>query len=317
MPSVSIILCTYNRARYLKDAIESVLSQTFADWELLLVNDGSADHTEEVVLPYVKLDQRIRYIKKRNEGCLASARNHGLANAKGQYIAFLDDDDRWLPEKLEKQANHMELHPEIGFCYTQFQIYRLDGERLEPTKIFPEFLARTYKDLFNAFVPPSTVMIRKVCLDEVKGFKSKYRLSEDFDMWLRVGQRWKFAPIDEIHVYTVMDGRTHDGKDPLKVNEATINILRNLELIPECLSYKAYVRLQIARRIYQTGRIYLDEGEYGKAAQYFLRALLTDPLVGLAVRRPRDRGIRLIFRVLKAYLAIPACLVKGLIYAKR
>ncbi|MBI4358762.1 MAG: glycosyltransferase family 2 protein, partial [Candidatus Omnitrophica bacterium] len=290
MVDVSVILCTYNRVGYLKEAIESVVAQTFTDWELILVNDGSTDETEEMVRPYLKSERRIRYFKKNNESCSASARNYGLSHVRGKYVAFLDDDDRWLPKKLELQVNLMESRPEIGWCYTRFQIYLEEEGKLKPTKSFPEFLPTTFEELFRAFVPPSTVLMRKSCLDQAGWFNPKFRHSEDFDMWLRFGQRWPVAPIDEVLVFTVMDEREHGGKDPLLVHKATSEILKNLKLLPAYRHRKRLVISEIARRIYESGRIYLDEGKYLQAAVYFARALWTDPLVGLAVQRPGEQG---------------------------
>ncbi len=316
MPTVSIIMATYNRSNYVGEAIESVLAQDFKDWELVLVNDGSTDDTEEIVRSYTQVDPRIRYFRKENERNLALVRNFGLARAKGDFVAFLDDDDRWLPNKLSRQISLMEFHPEIGMCYTRFQVYRSDETGLVPTKSFPEFLAVTFEELFLAFVPPSTVLMRKSCLDQTGWFDPQYRLSEDFDMWIRFSQRWKVAAIDEALTFTVMDGRNHEGKDPMKVWKATAEIVKNLQLIPEYANRKGYVKLQFARRIYEGGRIYCDLGQYWMAAIHFARAIWIAPLVGMAVRRSGEKAGDILIRILKAYVAVPICIFKGLIHGR-
>lgn len=316
MPSVSVIVTTYNRANYIKEAIDSVLSQTFRDWELIVVDDGSTDGTSEILHTFSELDKRICWMRQPNAGSAAS-RNAALARARGNYISFLDDDDRWLPEKLETQVAFMESHPEIGFSYTRFQIFKKIENRLEHGKLFPEFLATKFEELPDAFIAPCTVLLRKSCLDEIGWFDLKYSVSEDFDLWLRFAQRWKIAPIDKVYAMTVMDDRNHEGKDQLTVNEATSDVLRNLELMPQYQHCKPLIRRQIAMRMYGSGRILFDRGAYWPAAKYFAIAVFTDPLVGLAVRRPGQRGLVLALRVLKSYAAVPMCLLKGFLHAGR
>ena len=312
MPLVSIVMATYNRAGYVGGAIESVLAQTFKDWELIVVNDGSTDNTDEIVRPYCAKEPRICYVNQSNAGCLALVRNKGLSLATGKYVAFLDDDDRWLPHKLERQVALMESSPDLSFCYMLFQVYRRDGDQREATVVFPESFARTFEDLFRYFVPPSSVLVRKSHLDDVGPFDARYPVSEDFDMWLRLGQRSRFQGIDEIGAFTVMDDRSHEGADQIRVWKVTSRICRNLKLTGEYASRKRFVSLEIARRIYEIGRIYFDQGHYWKAALYFIKALWSDPLVGLAVCRDKEEGWELFLRVLKAYVAIPICLLKGL-----
>ena len=165
MPTVSVIIPTYKRAAYLKEAVESVLAQTFEDWELIVVDDGSPDNTGEIVETLRQRDHRIRYIRQSNGGWCA-AQNIGVSHAKGNYIALLDNDDLWLPEKLNVQVSFMESHPEIGFCYTRFQIYRETENGLEKGKLFPELLATKFEEVPCAFIAPSSVMIKKSCLDK-------------------------------------------------------------------------------------------------------------------------------------------------------
>lgn len=316
MPLVSVITPTYNRAYYLKQAIESVYAQTFTDWEMLVVDDGSGDETKALVSRYSEKDSRIHYLHQKNSGC-ATARNTGLKNAKGKYVAFLDDDDRWLPEKLGTQVAFMESHPEIGLCYTRFRVYRKVGDRLEEGKLFPPFLITKFEQLSDAFIPPSAQMIKKSCLDQLGGFDVRYHISEDFDLLLRFAQRWSIAPIDRVLVTTVMDGRNHTAQSEIKISLETSEILRNLELVPEYSNRKRLIRAWIALRFYLAAREYLDQKNHWQAVIYFARALLTDPLVGLAVRRQGEEGSKLIVRILIAYAAVPVCLLKGIFHREK
>ena len=115
MPRVSVIIPTYNREKYIAETINSVLDQTFSDYEIIVVDDGSADNTERLIRE--QFADEVIYLSKPNGGP-ASARNMGMRVAKGEYIAFLDSDDLWLPEKLAIQTRFMDAHPEIGLTYS-------------------------------------------------------------------------------------------------------------------------------------------------------------------------------------------------------
>ena len=121
MPRVSVIIPTYNRAGYLCESIESVLTQTYTDYEIIVVDDGSTDDTEEVLQLWIA-DGTIHYVWQENRG-ESAARNHGIELAIGEYIAFLDSDDLFMPTKLEEQVAYLDNHPEVGMahsCYSKF-----------------------------------------------------------------------------------------------------------------------------------------------------------------------------------------------------
>ncbi|GEM_PF-585146 len=326
-PIVSVILPTYNRASYLKKALESVCAQSFKDWELIVVDDGSTDETRDVVvearLPRPSqegeetspLRSKIVYLHQPNSG-VAAARNAGISRSSGKYIAFLDDDDEWLPEKLKTQVEFMQSHPEIGMSYTQFKITRKEGPKAGQSSVFPEILATTFKEMLESFfIPLPTVMIRKPCLESVGGFNSLFGISEDQDLWFRFVQRWKISAIPQVLTRTFMDERRHLGHDRIEVHQHMIAVLKNLKLQPEYQHFKPLMRKRSARLSYAIARDYLDRNQYGSAAGHFARALGKDPLVGLGVRRPGEAGLGLILRLVKSYAAIPACLMKGLLYA--
>ena len=317
MPIVTVIISTFNRASYMKEMIESIQKQTFRDMEIIIIDDGSTDDTREIIESYAKQDFRIQYIWQSNTGSCGVGRNRAIKIAKGKYIAFLDDDDRWLPEKIERQVAFMEANPEIGFCYVRFQIYQKIDGCLEKGKLFPQYLANRFEDLTWAFIAPSSTLFKTECLRQTSGFSEKHWPCDDFALWLEFGQRWKYAPIDEILAFTVMDGRNHGAQDEMKVYQVGIHILKNLKLVPPYHNHHGWVRQQIAFRFYEIGRMHLDGSQYWMAANNFIQAVLTDPLVGLRVKREGESGLQLFIRVLKSYFAIPACIAKGLIYGKR
>jgi glycosyltransferase involved in cell wall biosynthesis len=195
---ISVIIPTYNRAHTVKEAIESVLNQTFQDFELIIVDNYSNDDTESVVGAYH--DQRIRSIKNHNNGFVSINRNFGIEKAKGEYIAFLDDDDLWLPEKLEKQVKLMDSNKELGLVYSDCYIMDDAGSLWEKTYFASRKPIRgaALKGLLQEnTIAILTAMVRKEALDRVGGFSTKYIIAQDYDLWLRIVQDYPIDFIDE------------------------------------------------------------------------------------------------------------------------
>lgn len=188
MPLVSVIIPTYNRSQLLKQAIASVLSQTFADLEIWVVNDGSIDDTGEVVVAIG--DPRVHYIYQVNSG-LAAARNAGIRQAQGAYVAFLDDDDLWLAEKLERQVALFEQQPDLGLVTCGYQTINGQGVKLSEVRPWtwrPELTLNTW--LFSCPTVPSAVMVRRDWLVKAElfdeGISRQACGAEDWDLWLRL-----------------------------------------------------------------------------------------------------------------------------------
>lgn len=316
MVDVSVIICTRNRAAYIKNALESVLAQTFSNIELIIINDGSTDNTDEIIRPYADRDPRIRYVQQQNIG-IPRTRNKALEIARGKYIAFLDDDDMWLSEKLATQVNFMEAHPEVGLCYSRFQIYKKEGNHFKKGKLFPETLATTFEETLDVFIPPPSALIRKSCLDEVGWFDPKYHFGSDFDLCLRFAHRWPIAPIDQVLAVSIMDGRVHGPNSELTALKNEIQILKNLKLLSSYKDHKELIKFHIAKRYYYLGHEYLDQDNYRQATWHFLRALFTDPLIRFSFHRSGECGFELFAAVIRSYLVIPVCFLKGLIHGRR
>ena len=192
-PKVSIIIPTYNQAEYLKEAIESVLNQTYKNIEIIIVDDGSTDNTLEVVASF---DNKIVYIQQRNKGA-SSARNTGIKEASGEYVAFLDSDDMWIKNKLEKQIEFIKNDPEIGLlgtgCYEMINMGKMIYK-----KIFPAKNEILQKDLikYNPFIQ-SSVIVEKDVFNDIDLYDEKFKESEDYDLWLRIAQKYKVANLPE------------------------------------------------------------------------------------------------------------------------
>jgi glycosyltransferase involved in cell wall biosynthesis len=188
-PLVSIIIPTYNSEKYIREALESALNQTYRNIEIIVVDDGSTDNTKEVLKHYL---DRIQYIYKKNAGP-ASARNVGIKHAKGEYIAFLDSDDMWLPEKIELQLGVFVKDQRIGLV--SCNDYEIDekGQILGESK---HIHYPSQKALFNALLVQNVVsggsnaIIKKECFDKVGLFDEHLHGTEDWDMWLRIAQRY-------------------------------------------------------------------------------------------------------------------------------
>lgn len=185
-PLVSVIVPTYNRHRLLGEAIDSVLAQTYSNFELIVVDDGSTDRTAERLASY---GAAIKVIRQSNQG-VSAARNAGIQAAGGELIALLDSDDYWLPPKLACQIECFNAHPELQICQTQ-EIWIRNGVRVNPKKRHQKFSGMIFeKTLPLCLVSPSAVMLRKSLLDEVGLFDENLPACEDYDLWLRI--TWKY-----------------------------------------------------------------------------------------------------------------------------
>jgi len=201
-PLVSIIIPTYNRADLLSRAIQSVINQTYKDWELLIIDDGSTDNTKEIVEEFVKKDPRIKYFYQENKG-QGAARNLGIRESKGEYIAFLDSDDEFLENKIEKSVKIFNEDKNIGMIYSNAIIignYLDNKKSLEISKLY---YGNIYKKLLlNNFITTSTVVVKKEVFLNCGFFNksSLLRNFEDYDMWLRIAKKYKIGYISEVLV---------------------------------------------------------------------------------------------------------------------
>ncbi|MGF2035172.1 MAG: glycosyltransferase family A protein [Nostoc sp. CmiVER01] len=200
MPKVSVVIPAYNSLKYLPATMESVLRQTFNDFEVILVNDGSSDNTENWVSQIA--DPRVKLITQENQG-LSGARNTGIAHASGKYIAFLDADDLWEPTKLEKQVLCLEENSEIGLVYTWVALIDENGN--STGRVFKNYAEN---DVWHQIIEHNIVesgsvaMVRRQCFETCGVFDRNLRsFVEDWDMWLRIASRYPFKVLKEPLVY--------------------------------------------------------------------------------------------------------------------
>lgn len=220
---VSVIIPTYNRAHLIERSIRSVLNQTYKEFELLIIDDGSTDNTKEVV-ENIK-DDRIRYIRCGENGGAARARNRGIAEAKYDYIAFQDSDDEWYPDKLEKQMKvMMEASEDTGLVYCEYHYNGLNGiEAVSPDReipleqksgnIFPQLLA-------GNMVGTPAMLVKRKCFEKVGMFNEKFPCLEDYELVLRIAQNYRIEFIPEVlvEVHANQDSVTNNVEGYLYTN---------------------------------------------------------------------------------------------------
>jgi glycosyltransferase involved in cell wall biosynthesis len=259
VPAVSVVIPAYNAGRYLAAAVDSVLRQTFGDLEIVIVDDGSTDDTPAVLSAY---GERIQVLRQANAG-VARARNAGTAAARGDYVAFLDADDLWQPEKIEKQMITLAATQDCRACYSAFTLLASDRIVLSrsPRR------ASLVEDLLllgNVVGTPSTVVCDRALLLEVSGFDPELSLGADWDLWLRLAVRTEFAYIDE----SLVGYRIHDT-----------NMSRDVALLErdsERLLQKALADPALPAHLRMARRRVLGHNDRVLAGSYFKAGRLVD-----------------------------------------
>jgi len=189
----SIIIPTFNRSSVIERAIESVLNQSFTDFELIIVDDGSTDETKTLLNKY---ENRIQYIYQENKG-VSAARNLGVKEAKGKWLAFLDSDDEWLNKKLELQNKYIENNPGIKIVHGN-EIWIRNGVRVNQMKKHAKGGGDQFiRSLDLCLISPSTVALRKDLYCELGGFREDFVVCEDYDLWLKITHQYEVGFIEE------------------------------------------------------------------------------------------------------------------------
>jgi len=270
MTTVSVILPTYNRAHLVGRAIQSVLNQTYRDFELIVVDDGSADETEEVVKGFN--DPRIRYIRHEINKGSAAARNTGIRAARGEYLAFQDSDDEWLPKKLDLQMNIFSKTPkDVGIVYTD--MWRIqDGIRTywhSPSNMPVDGLIYK-KALNNVFgIGVGTALIKRVCINETGVFDESLPRLIDFEFFIRLSKYYHF-----LHIKKPLVKYYHTKKSICANNEA---LLQAYELIFKKY-HKDMSRESMAGFQFIVGNKLCQEGKMDIGKYYLFSAVRSYPL---------------------------------------
>lgn len=278
-PLVSVVVPTYNRRDFIGETLASVMAQTYANFELIVIDDGSTDGTREFVLDAFGHDPRLRYISQPNSE-RAVARNRGIRESRGEFVAFLDSDDLWLPSKLERQVSAMWIDGAPECCFSLFDVLTSDAPNFEPVSLPPQ--GDIFEPLLNhCFIGSMTPLIQRRCFDVVGGFCEDRRLLcfEDWEMWTRLASAFRWTLVPEIlGRYRLHPGNTQHAAD-LAIDELRMRLMQSYRLSPRHkTSLQNYMT---ARRWHWATRLYRDEPR-----------VVVRLLMRLAVQNPR----RLLFK---------------------
>ena len=225
-PLVSVVITCYNHEKYIEKSVFSVINQTYQNIELIVVNDGSTDNSEKI-LNSLASTHKFHVIHQQNTG-LSGATNTGLQAATGKYIALLDSDDLFLPDKLDKQVAFLESHPDIAICGGNMIIIN-DNEELSAPRRFPTYRELGFDDIFLErldVIPASSAMIRKEVIDKTGGFDTTLRLIQDRYFWLKAtAAGFKIAGMKDLLIYY----RKHDTNIHNNHQAMTENLLQILQ----------------------------------------------------------------------------------------
>jgi glycosyltransferase involved in cell wall biosynthesis len=270
MPKVSVIIPTRNRAALLRQAIASVLRQSFRDFEIVIIDDASNDDTPAAAAE--RADVRIRYFRhacNRGEG---ASRNAGIAHSAGDYIAFLDDDDVWLPEKLDAQVRLLDQCPaKVGGVYCGYdRIDMASGATI--ATILPERRGAIYAELReqNWVGSPSTVILRRECFDKAGLFDEQLKFGADYDMWIRISRFYHFECVNKALVRYAVHG------DRLSADSQTILIGKEAQLV-KYADYFAGDRRSYSRYLLSLGVLYCYNRKPAEGRAALRRAIRTYP----------------------------------------
>lgn len=278
MAKVDIIIPAYNSAHFLAEALESVAAQTFTDWQIVLVDDGSTDNTPEVVAPFQqRFGEKLRYIRQENRG-VSAARNRGIRSATSEFVAFLDADDIWLPRRLEYSLSTLEDRPTAGLCYgllTRIDSKSVPLDTWHGNDAHVEGRIARYIYTREVELPCLTVTARRRCIEEAGYFDESMRATEDRDLWLRIARRYEVAFVPEVlALYRISIGSA--SANPDRMFEAQKDFIHKHYGQPECGFWQRQVAL--ARAYKQRAEALQARGEKVKALRSALAAVAIYPL---------------------------------------
>jgi len=256
-PKISIVIITRNRASFISKAVESVLKQSFTDWELLVVDDDSNDGTKAIIEAYTTKDSRIKYYKNSSILGISKNRNLGLSLSKGKYIAVLDSDDEWLNKnKLQKQFDFLENNPDYVLIGSNIKIVDEKGNFIKNTDFATDDKDIRNKILIKNQIPHSSVLYRKESADKIGGYDNKLSCVEDLDLFLKLGSVGKMKNIKETTTsYTKhSQGTSQKRKLAMAWNHFKI-ILKNFSEYPNWIIAVILAKLRILKALLNINNI--------------------------------------------------------------
>lgn len=277
-PGVSIILPTWNRLPLLRKAIASVLAQTHRDFELVVVDDGSTDGTHDCVETIA--DSRVRLIRLDHRGDLTSARSAGLRHARGEWVAFLDSDDLWLPEKLALQLHRLATHPGCRWSYTGYSIIDADEKPLPGRSklLHRPVSGHILESMLRFDVAASivTILVQRSLIEEIGGFDDSIPIRSDFDFMLRLAARSEVCALPEnLALVREHAGRTTAQLHPLDLYVDGERVFRKAAAAATDRRIRALCQRQRVVQLAEQARVQSREGSHRAAFSTLVRALHT------------------------------------------
>lgn len=281
---VSVVIPVYNGQAHIAKAIDSIMRQTLGASEIIVVNDGSTDDTLDVLLRYAR---HVTIITTPNRG-VSSARNTGIKAAKTELIAFLDADDEWHDDKLEKQVAFLTAHPEAGICCCDYSYQ----DRNAPETTYFTYLKKTKAGDANAWMKnpllgligvnfvgtTSTVLVKRGLLQHLGGFNARYKQAEDYELWIRCALHTKFAIMSEVLVRKVRHttNLTNDQAETVYFHELVLEDHLQRNTFDACTTGTSEVIYALAKTRYHMANICFQKKQYAQCVRYCKKALLTD-----------------------------------------
>ena len=276
-PLISVIIPTYNSAEFITDALKSVFAQTFPDYEVIVIDDGSTDATADIVKSF----PGVKYLRQNHRGP-AAARNLGLSKSSSPLIAFLDADDQWMDDKLEIQTRYMNSHPDVGLLYSDLSTFDDDGVK---TVSYDSHHRKVYqgnvfdKLFLKNFIGTITVMVRKECFERAGYFNEEITRSTDWHQWLRIAYFYKVGYIDK----PLAKYRWNKGSisyDSARAYPDRLQIIGDIvALYPDYFArQKTLVRRAYGGGYFRYGYALFQAGESREAAGKWGKSLRNNPL---------------------------------------
>ncbi|MFC2157980.1 glycosyltransferase family 2 protein [Acidobacteriota bacterium] len=269
-PSVSVVIPTFNRAGVIERCIKSVQDQTYRDFEIVVVDDASKDNTAEVVEKIQ--DERIRYIKLEKNTGPSQSRNIGIEKSRGKYIAFLDDDDEWLPEKLEVQVRIFdEADEKIGAVYSAFWRIQKNKRLYIPSKKIKKKEGDLLDNVLKRYmIGTPAILVRKDVLDEVGYFDAELRALVDWDLWIRIARAYHFRFVDK--------PLTVSYYSKVSVSANRMNVIAAYEVLLKKHADIIMKNRSVLAKIYlRMGNAYSHSGKASEGRSYFFLSLRNNP----------------------------------------
>jgi glycosyltransferase involved in cell wall biosynthesis len=280
-PRVSVVIPAFNHGRYVGEAVQSALDQSYPDLEVIVIDDGSTDNTREVIRGF---GDRVRYFHQENRG-LAASRNRGIGESRGDFVAFLDADDLWLPRKLERQLEVFDQHPSARLVYAG--VFHVDCGGRVLKEIRPRHRGATLPQLLldNIVIGSgTTAVVPRECLRELGGFDERFSVCEDWELWLRIARRYEMDYVDEpLAKYRLHAGNVHKDQERMKTGRlAVLDKFFADATLPPGLR-------RVRRRAYGAaytnfGFFYYFDGEFDRARTNLMQAVRVYPHLLLDAR---------------------------------